>query len=70
MPSGVVMWFDAEEGIGVIRQDGDGKAVTAERSAIQAPGPAVLIQGELVRFDVTRDAQGIRADNILRVRWW
>ncbi|MFE9220772.1 cold-shock protein [Streptomyces lavendulae] len=70
VPSGVVKWFDADKGIGVICQDGDGQAVTAERSAIQAPGPGVLVQGELVRFDVTRDAEGIRADNVRRIPWW
>ena len=64
MPSGVVKWFDPEQGVGAITQDDDGREAVAHRSAVHGDANRVLVTGHRVRFDVTQDADGVRADNI------
>ncbi|MGX1916030.1 cold-shock protein [Streptomyces phaeochromogenes] len=64
VPSGVVKWFDPERGVGAITQDGDGWEAVAHRSAVHGDAEGVLVAGHRVCFDVTRDADGVRADNI------
>ncbi|WP_412075621.1 cold shock domain-containing protein [Streptomyces xanthophaeus] len=59
-------WFDDEQGIGLIDQEGGGPDVVAYRAAIQGPDRK-LMPGENVHFGITRDAEGLRADNISRV---
>jgi CspA family cold shock protein len=63
VPIGVVKWFDPEQGLGAIAQDGGGDAV-AHRSAVRGDADRVLVAGSRVCFDVTQDADGVRADNI------
>ncbi|MFJ3176505.1 cold shock domain-containing protein [Streptomyces roseus] len=58
-------WFDADQGVGVISQDGDKADVGAEISAVHGPDRG-LRRGEKVVFDITLDAKGRRADNIHR----
>ncbi|MCC2275592.1 cold shock domain-containing protein [Streptomyces sp. ET3-23] len=67
MPSGVVAWFDPDRGRGAIRQTGAGDEIAAERSAVQGDGCRALRAGEQVRFDITRDGHGVRADNVRRI---
>ncbi|MGX1916151.1 cold-shock protein [Streptomyces phaeochromogenes] len=64
MPIGVVKWFDPERGLGAIAQDGEGIDAVAHRSAVHGDADRVLAAGSRVRFDVTQDADGVRADNI------
>ncbi|WP_405506308.1 cold-shock protein [Streptomyces purpurascens] len=59
----MVKWFDPEQGLGAIAQDGGGDAV-AHRSAVRGDADRVLAAGSRVCFDVTQDADGVRADNI------
>lgn len=66
MPSGVVKWFDPGRGVGVIALDGGGGEAVAHRSAIHGGAERMPVEGERVCFDVTRDADGVRADNIRR----
>ncbi|MFD7539914.1 cold-shock protein [Streptomyces sp. NPDC059819] len=65
MPVGVVQWFDEEQGIGQIRPDRDEAQAWAEQHAVQ--GTEALVPGDLVRFDLTWDSDGLRADNIRRL---
>ncbi|MDQ1033034.1 cold shock CspA family protein [Streptomyces umbrinus] len=64
VPSGVVKWFDPERGVGAIAQDGAGWEAVAHRSAVHGDADRVLVAGSRVCFDVTQDADGVRADNI------
>ncbi|GAA2089612.1 hypothetical protein GCM10009801_54020 [Streptomyces albiaxialis] len=65
MPEGTVVWFDSEQGVGVIAQDHGGPDIAAHHSAVLGPATRALLPGERVRFDLTLDAKGTRADNIL-----
>ncbi len=67
MPSGVVKWFDPERGLGVIALDGGGFEAVAYRSAVHGDAEPELVAGKRVCFDVTRDAAGVRADNVRRM---
>ncbi|WP_405573669.1 cold shock domain-containing protein [Streptomyces phaeochromogenes] len=64
VPSGVVKWFDPEQGVGAITQDGDSWEAVAHRSAVHGDADRVLVADHRVRFDVTQDTDGVRADNI------
>ncbi|MEU7278306.1 cold shock domain-containing protein [Streptomyces sp. NPDC045431] len=66
MPSGVVKWFDSDQGVGMICQGRDQPEVLAELSAVRGPARR-LVQGDRVLFDITFDAAGRRADNIHRL---
>ncbi|MCC2275229.1 cold shock domain-containing protein [Streptomyces sp. ET3-23] len=68
MPDGIVEWFDAEQGIGMIHQQDETQKVTVERAAVYG-GDARrgLLPGDRVRFGITRDKDGVRADNIRRI---
>lgn len=63
MPFGVVKWFDPVRGEGVIVLDDGGEAV-AHRSEVHGVAERVMVEGERVFCDVTRDGWGARADNI------
>ncbi|MET7622636.1 cold shock domain-containing protein [Streptomyces sp. NPDC005408] len=57
-------WFDPGRGMGVIAQEGTGPDAVAYRSAVHGDADSTLVAGERVLFDLTRDAAGVRADNI------
>jgi cold shock CspA family protein len=63
----VVKWFDPERGLGVIALDGGGFDAVAYRSAVHGDAELELVAGKRVCFDVTRDAAGVRADNVRRM---
>ncbi|MFB8183222.1 cold-shock protein [Streptomyces sp. NPDC055966] len=65
MPSGVVKWFEREQGRGVITRNGDGE-ITAQSPAVRDSANRGLLAGQQVCFDVDRDADGHRAENISR----
>jgi CspA family cold shock protein len=60
----VVKWFDPVRGLGVIAPDGNGFDAVAYRSAFRGIAEQELVAGRRVRFDLTVDATGVRADNI------
>ncbi|UTH92706.1 Cold shock protein ScoF [Streptomyces rimosus subsp. rimosus] len=69
VPHGIVKWFDHERGAGLVAQSGGGPDVLAYRSAIQgAEGARTLLSGESVSFNLVEDFEGIRAENIYRLR--
>ncbi|WP_406002753.1 cold-shock protein [Streptomyces sp. NBC_00829] len=67
MPRGTVKWFDPEKGYGVIAQDAGEPDADVDSFAVQGCCRArALTTGERVVFDVVRDSQGIRAENVHR----
>ncbi|UQW99197.1 cold shock domain-containing protein [Streptomyces sp. RerS4] len=65
MPQGVVQWCDPLSGLGMVREDSSDVDVSAERLAVHGGWP--LVAGERVMFDLTVDADGMRADNVRRI---
>ncbi|MEV5506536.1 cold shock domain-containing protein [Streptomyces orinoci] len=61
-------WFDRALGVGRIRPDGGGLDAVAEQQAVQSGEGRPLMAGDRVQFDLKRDAEGTRADNIRRLR--
>jgi cold shock CspA family protein len=61
MPSGVVQWYDGVRGVGLIRREGDGADVSAERLAV-LDNERPLTAGERVMFNTALDVDGLRAD--------
>jgi cold shock protein len=65
MASGKVKWFDNKKGYGFIAQD-TGQDVFVHHSSITGPGYKALNEGELVQFDVSDGAKGLKAQNVQR----
>ncbi len=63
---GTVKWFSDSKGYGFIAREG-GPDVFVHHSAIQAEGFKSLREGQEVDFEVTQDAKGPRADNVVPV---
>ena len=63
-PVGTVRFFDAKKGYGFLsRPDGAGD-VFVHVSGIRGQGPAVLVPGQRVRFDMTTGRRGDMASNV------
>ncbi len=63
-PVGTVRFFDAKKGYGFLsRPDGAGD-VFVHVSGIRGHGPAVLVPGQRVRFDMTAGRRGDQASNV------
>lgn len=60
---GVVKWYDAATGRGFIRRD-DGPDVEAPASSIAVPGPAELVEGQTVEFEVLPARGGFLAREV------
>ncbi|MBI5562382.1 MAG: cold-shock protein [Deltaproteobacteria bacterium] len=64
MPTGKVKWFNESKGYGFIEQDG-GEDVFVHYTSIQSEGFKTLKEGQPVRFDITKDAKGSKAVNVV-----
>lgn len=64
MPTGKVKWFNESKGYGFIEQDG-GEDVFVHYTSIQSDGFKTLKEGQAVRFDITKDAKGSKAVNVV-----
>jgi CspA family cold shock protein len=62
---GVVKWWNSRKGVGLIQQDG-GPDVFVHYSAIQG-NIKTLTEGQVVEFDIIRDAKGAKARNVTKV---
>ncbi len=63
-PVGTVRFYDAKKGYGFLsRPDGAGD-VFVHVSGIRGEGPAVLVPGQRVRFDMTTGRRGDKASNV------
>jgi CspA family cold shock protein len=64
MATGTVKWFNDSKGFGFIEQEGGGEDVFVHHSVIQSDGYRSLQEGAKVEFDITKEAKGLRADNV------
>lgn len=64
MPEGKVKWFNEAKGFGFIEREG-GEDVFVHFSAIQGDGFKTLREGQKVEFEITKDAKGSRAVNVV-----
>ncbi|MFQ5737068.1 MAG: cold-shock protein [Thermodesulfobacteriota bacterium] len=64
MPTGKVKWFNESKGFGFIEQD-SGEDVFVHYSAIQGDGFKTLKEGQSVEFEITQDAKGSKAVNVV-----
>lgn len=64
MPTGKVKWFNETKGYGFIERD-SGEDVFVHYSAIQGDGFKTLREGQSVEFEVTEDAKGAKAINVI-----
>jgi len=66
MARGTVKWFNEKKGFGFIQQEG-GLDVFVHFSAIKGDGFKTLTEGQIVEFDIIRDAKGAKAQNVTKV---
>lgn len=64
MANGKVKWFNESKGFGFIEQD-SGEDVFVHFSAIQSDGFKTLAEGQAVEFELTEDAKGTKATNVI-----
>lgn len=64
MPTGKVKWFNESKGFGFIEQDG-GEDVFVHYTSIKGDGFKTLREGQSVSFDITKDAKGAKAVNVI-----
>lgn len=66
MPTGTVKWFNESKGFGFIEQE-SGEDVFVHYSAISGDGFKTLSEGQSVEFEITQDAKGAKAANVIAV---
>ncbi|MBI5309329.1 MAG: cold-shock protein [Planctomycetes bacterium] len=66
MANGTVKWFNDQKGFGFISQD-NGNDVFVHQTAIQGEGFRTLAEGDKVEFEVTKDAKGFKASNVVKL---
>ncbi len=64
METGKVKWFNESKGFGFIERD-SGDDVFVHFSEIQGDGFKTLSEGQAVEFNVTQDAKGAKASNVV-----
>ncbi len=64
METGKVKWFNESKGFGFIERD-SGDDVFVHFSEIQGDGFKTLSEGQAVEFEVTQDAKGAKASNVV-----
>jgi CspA family cold shock protein len=65
MVTGKVKWFSDKKGYGFIQQE-NGTDVFVHHSSISMEGFKTLAKGEVVEFEVTDDAKGLKASNVVK----
>lgn len=63
---GRVKWFNVNGGFGFIGGPG-GSKIFVHYTAVAAPGPAFLREGETVEFTVFEGLEGLQASDVRRV---
>ncbi|MBE9528059.1 MAG: cold-shock protein [Proteobacteria bacterium] len=64
METGKVKWFNESKGFGFIERE-SGDDVFVHFSEIQGDGFKTLAEGQAVEFEVTQDAKGAKASNVV-----
>ena len=67
MPSGIVKWFNAENGYGFIKHGNSGRDVFIHVKEVQKAGFSSLVDGAHVEFDIVERRGRETAEN-LRVK--
>jgi CspA family cold shock protein len=62
-----VRFFDAKKGYGFLSRSGGANDVFVHASNIQGHGPAVLVAGQQVRFEIKPGRKGDEARNVVVV---
>lgn len=65
MATGIVKWFNAARGFGFIEQQDGGADVFAHFSNLADQELVGLVEGQRVRFELTRGPKGLHAENIV-----
>jgi CspA family cold shock protein len=63
---GRVKWFNINGGFGFIECEA-GNHIFVHYTAVEAPGPAFLQEGEEVEFTVFKGLEGLQASDVRRV---
>ena len=61
MTTGIVKWFDSDEGLGLIEQLGDGENIPASRTGLQ--NGIRIHEGDHVEFEISEGMKGPTALN-------
>jgi CspA family cold shock protein len=64
MARGTVKWFNDSKGFGFIEQEGGGEDVFVHHSAIDAEGYRSLKEGQVVEYEISQEAKGLRAASV------
>ena len=64
--TGTVKWFDAKKGYGFIELEGNDD-IFVHFSAIEEEGYKALKDGQKVEFEIQKDDQGERAQNVKKI---
>ena len=64
--TGTVKWFDAKKGYGFIEVEGSDD-IFVHFSAIEEEGYKALKDGQKVEFEIQKDDQGERAQNVKKL---
>lgn len=67
MPRGTVVWFDADKGIGEIRQDLTNEVLFVQESAVQEESFLPLKAEQTIYFEVLDGAHGKQAVEVRAV---
>jgi CspA family cold shock protein len=63
--SGKVLWFNATKGFGFIAYE-HGEVFFHQSSIVQIDGHRLLVEGDLVHFNVIQGPKGTRADMVIK----
>jgi cold shock protein len=65
--TGHVKWFNDEKGFGFISRDNGKDDVFVHYNSIKSskPGRKTLVEGQRVKFTVTKGPKGLQADNVI-----
>lgn len=64
MAKGKVKWFNESKGFGFIERE-SGEDLFVHYSSIQGDGFKTLREGQVVEFDIAKDAKGSKAVNVV-----
>ena len=65
MSKGLVKWFNEQKGFGFISQD-SGDDLFVHFSSIQQEGFKVLLEGDVVEFEIAQGKKGLQAIHVMK----
>jgi len=64
MATGTVKWFNESKGYGFIVPAEGGDDVFVHTTAIEEDGQNILLEGQLVNFEINNGPKGLQATNV------